>query len=141
VLTLGVSSCNDEGTVGTNYIPDVPVNITINTDLPLYFHLQTPGAYSLIQGGYRGIFLIHHFDDNIYAIERTCSYQSELDCAIIQVDTSIIQLRCGTYSDSGYVACCQSQFSFDGFVINGPATFPLKKYQVFENGNLLTIKN
>ena len=141
IVPFLLSACKDEGNNGYSYIPDVPVNITVNTDLPLYFHLQTPGAYSLLNGGYRGIFLVHHFDDKFYAIERTCSYQTDLNCAVIQVDTSIIQLRCGTYADTGFVSCCNSQFSFEGFVIQGPATFPLKQYPVYQNGNLLTIRN
>ncbi len=140
-LTIFANSCKDEGGGTASYIPDVPVNLTINTDLPLYYHLQTPGAYSLLEGGYRGIFLVHNFDDKFYAVERTCSYQTELPCAIIQIDTSIIQLRCGTYSDTGYSACCKSQFSFEGFALQGPAVFPLKQYPVYQNGNLLTIRN
>lgn len=140
-LFAGLHSCKDEGNNQINNIPDVPVNLTINLDLPSYYHLQTPGSYALLEGGFRGVFLVHHFDGNYYALERTCSFQSDLACAVIHIDTTNIQLRCGSYTTPGFETCCTSQFSFDGFVIQAPATLPLKRYRVSTSGNLVTIRN
>ncbi len=142
IAAFFVSSCNDNtGQNGLVFIPDVPVSITVNMDLPLHFHLQNLGGFTLLEGGHRGIFLVHNFDDEFYAIERTCTFNSDLQCAHIQVDSSNIQLRCGVYQADTFAQCCQSLYSFDGFVLQGPSQFGLKRYQVFRNGSLLTVRN
>jgi len=142
ILCLFASACNDNTpTNGQVFIPDVPVSITVNMDLPLHYHLQNLGGYSLLEGGNRGVFLVHNFDDEYYALERTCTFDPDLDCSHIQIDTANIQLRCGTYDNDTFAQCCQSLYSFDGFVLQGPSRFALKRYQVFRNGNLLTVRN
>jgi hypothetical protein len=142
VLVILSSSCDDNTpNNGQVIIPDVPVSITVNMDLPLHYHLQNLGGYTLLDGGNRGIFLVHNFDDEYYAIERTCTLNPDLDCSIIQIDTSNIQLRCGTYDNDTFTHCCQSLYSFDGFVLQGPSQFALKRYNVFKNGSLLTVRN
>lgn len=136
-----ISSCDDNTPANQQvFIPDVPVNLTINTDLPLHFHLQTPGNYSLLEGGHRGIILVHNFDNRFYALERTCTNNPDLSCSFIQIDSTNILLRCGTYSNQ-FDTCCTSQFSFDGNVLQGPAIFPLRQYAVSRAGNVLTIRN
>lgn len=142
LLVFVASSCNDDTpTNGNIFIPNVPVSITVNMELPSHFHLQNLGGFSLLEGGNRGIFLVHNFDDEFYAIERTCTFDPEIECGFIQVDSSNIQLRCGVYESDTFRQCCQSLYSFDGFVLQGPSRFPLRQYQVFRNGNLLTIRN
>lgn len=141
IVFLGSSCKDDTQTNGQVFIPDVPVSVTVNMDLPLHFHLQNLGGYSLLEGGNRGIFLVHNFDDEFYAIERTCTFDPDTDCGFIQVDSSNIQLRCGTYQNDTFSQCCQSLYSFDGFVLQGPTRFSLKRYNVFRNGNLLTVRN
>ena len=144
ILLMGifVSGCDDDTpTNGQVFIPNVPVSITVNMDLPSHFHLQNLGGFSLLEGGHRGIFLVHNFDDEFYAIERTCTFDPDLDCGHIQVDTTNIQLRCGVYENDTFKQCCQSLYGFDGFVLQGPSRFPLKRYNVFRNGSLLTVRN
>ena len=141
-LFLLVSSCDDNTTNnGQVLIPNVPVSVTVNMALPSHFHLQNLGGYSLLEGGNRGIFLVHNFDDEFYAIERTCTFNPDLDCAHIQIDTSNIQLRCGVYENDTFSSCCQSLYSFDGLVLQGPSRFGLRRYNVFRNGDLLTVRN
>jgi hypothetical protein len=142
LMGLFVSGCNDDTpNNGQIFIPNVPVSITVNMDLPSHFHLQNLGGFSLLEGGHRGIFLVHNFDDEFYAIERTCTFDPDLDCGHIQVDTSNIQLRCGIYENDTFKQCCQSLYGFDGFVLQGPSRFPLKRYNVFRNGSLITVRN
>lgn len=141
-FALVASSCNDNTpTNGQVFIPDVPVSITVNMELPSHYHLQNLGGYSLLDGGHRGIFLVHNFDDEYYALERTCTFNPDATCAHIQIDTANIQLRCGQYENDTFSECCQSLYSFDGFVLQGPSRFALKRYSVFRNGSLLTIRN
>lgn len=138
---LVLPSCKDNTPTGQVFIPDVPVNITVNTDLPLHFHLKNPGQYSYLEGGNRGVLLIHNFDNQYYALERTCTFESDASCAVIHVDSSNFQLRCGGYAKGEWTPCCASKFAFDGNVLEAPARFPLRQYSVFVNGGLITVRN
>ena len=126
---------------GDCFIPEVPVNFTINMDLPEYYHMQSLGEYMLLDGGNRGIFLVHNYDDLYYAIERTCTYQSEQECSTIHLDELTLQLQCGTPSDTGFVECCSSRFMLDSRRVEGPARCDLKLYRVNQSGNTLYINN
>jgi len=103
--------------------------------------LKNLGGFEYLDGGYRGVLLIHNFDDLYYAIERTCSFESDKECAHIFADSMNFQLMCGQYVDTGFVECCASKFTFDGNVLEPPAQLPLKLYRVTPNGGLLTISN
>lgn len=141
-LAFVASSCGDNTpNNGQVFIPDVPVSITVNMELPSHYHLQNLGGYTLLEGGHRGIFLVHNFDDEYYALERTCTFNPDFACAQVQIDSSNIQLKCGTYQNDTFAECCQSLYSFDGFVLQGPSQFALKRYNVFKNGSLLTVRN
>jgi len=140
-LLLFSASCGDDNQNQQSFIPDVPVSITINTDLPLYYHLKNLGSYEYLDGGYRGVLLIHNFDDVFYAIERTCSFESDQSCAKVSVDSFNFQLRCGNYVNDEWEPCCESKFSFDGNVQEPPAQLPLRQYRVIENGGLISISN
>ncbi len=136
------TSCkSDDIYSGDCYVPDIPVNITINMSFAEHFLLQNMGEYKYLEGGNRGIFLVHNYDDYYYAIERTCTYQSDLECSKIFVDSLNLQLRCGTETDTGFVECCTSKFTFDSRVIAGPSRCNLKTYRVNKSGNTLYINN
>lgn len=122
-------------------IEDVPVNITINLALPQYEKLLQPGQFVYEEGGLRGVVLVHHLDNNYYAFERTCPYEPQNTCSKIEIDSSLFIFRCGETSGGMFNKCCDSRFSTNGEVFNGPANFGLKHYIVTQNGNLLNIKN
>lgn len=141
-LFLILGSCkSDNPYTGDCFIPDVPVNFTINMDLPEYYHMQSLGEYMLLDGGNRGIFLIHNYDGYFYAIERTCTYESERECSTLHLDQPTLQLKCGTPVDTGFVECCSSRFLLDSRVVQGPARCDLKLYRVNRTGNTLYINN
>ncbi|NNJ56240.1 MAG: hypothetical protein HKP14_08915 [Bacteroidia bacterium] len=142
VFSVYMSSCKSEDPYSTNcFVPDVAVNQTLNLSLPEYFRLQSLGEYIFLTGGNKGIFLVHNYDDAYYAIERTCTYQSDQECSKIWVDSTNLQLRCGTESDTGFVECCTSKYLFDSRVIEGPSRCNLKTYRVNASGNTLFINN
>lgn len=135
-------SCNTGPNLSTNcFVPEVAVNASVNMSLPQYFHLQNIGEHMFLNGGNRGIFLVHNYDDAFYAIERTCVYQADNACSTIQVDSLNLQLRCGTYSDTGFVKCCESLYQLDGRLVNGPALCNLKAYRVSVQSNVIQIAN
>ena len=145
LLILGVvsfDSCkSDDLYSGDCFVPEVSVNYTINMNLPEYFQLQNLGEFLYLEGGNRGVFLVHNFDDVYYAVERTCTYKSDLECAKIFVDSLTLQLRCGAEVDTGFIQCCTSKYQFDSRVTEGPSRCNLKTYRINRNGNILYINN
>ncbi|MDP2174896.1 MAG: hypothetical protein Q8K70_03190 [Bacteroidota bacterium] len=139
-LVVLTSSCT-KNNVNPDPILEVPVSITINMALPQYEHLQFQGSFVYEQGGVKGIVVVHHSDDQYYAFDRSCSYQPNNQCSKLEVDSSILLFRCGETVNNSFVKCCDSRFSFDGSVFNGPSVFGLKHYNVSKSGNLLNIKN
>jgi hypothetical protein len=139
-LVLLTSSCT-KNQVNPDPIIEVPVNITINMALPQYEHLLYQGGFVYEEGGVKGVVIVHHSDDQYYAFDRACSYQPNNACSRIEVDSSILLFRCGQTNNNNFVKCCESRFSFDGSVFNGPSVFGLKHYFVSKSGNLLNIKH
>ena len=101
-------------------IPNVPVNIIINLDLPAYLNLNSPGGYAYVNGGSRGIVVYRNFDEFV-ALDRHSTYNSEDPCAIVEVDpTNPFELQ---------DTCSESRFSITtGTVLQGPAQWGLKRY-------------
>ena len=122
-------------------IPDVPVNITINMALPKYSHLLNANTFVFEDGGVKGVAIVHYKDEEYYAFERCCTYESSKSCAQIEVDSSIMIFRCGQTTTAGFQKCCDSKFLFDGSVFNGPATYGLKMYTLIKQGSLITVTN
>ena len=133
-------SCNQTNTNPSN-IPNVPVNISINLELPLYQDLNFIGQYVYEAGGNKGIIVIHHTDGNYYAIERTCSYKPTDLCNNIEVNPELTRLKCGTTRGGNFEPCCGSQFFMNGQVLQGPAAYPLRAYTVRKSGSYLFISN
>ncbi len=143
ILLLVGMACNKErNNANPDPIKDVPVNITINLALPAYFHLQNTGTYVFENGGAKGVVLLHHPDDNFYAFDRACSYEPNISsCSRLEIDTPYMQFRCGQSTKTGFQKCCDSKFFFDGSVVQGPASYPLKSYNVSKSGNIIIITN
>ncbi|MCD4736819.1 MAG: hypothetical protein K8R53_12305 [Bacteroidales bacterium] len=132
IITLFIvllSGCKKEDDAGD--IPGVYVNFVI---YPNSIDYITAGGYKYINHqGYRGI-IVYRIDlYNFMAYDRTCTYDPEKECAIVEVELSGI-----TAVDS----CCMSKFNLiDGSPFDGPATIPLKQYKTNFDGNQLVIYN
>lgn len=122
ILALLTISCKEE-----KYpIPNVPVNVTINLDLPAYQTLNAPGGYSYVNGGSRGIVVYNNFSEFV-AFDRHSTYNSEDACAVVMVNPDNIFELIDT--------CSGSRFSIqNGQVLAGPAKFGLKKYYTTWDG-------
>ncbi|MCG8574556.1 MAG: hypothetical protein MI810_06705 [Flavobacteriales bacterium] len=117
-----LSSCKEEAYP----IPEVPVNIAINLDLPSYIQLNNPGGYAYVNGGSRGIIVYRNFDEFV-ALDRHSTYNSQDECAIVDVNPENQFELLDT--------CSGSVFSIlNGTVISGPAKFALKRYNASWNG-------
>lgn len=125
-----LSGCDNDQVV--DQIPYKPFNdISINLTGQQYLPLKSVG-YVTIDGGVKGIVLYKNpFKEEYFAYERNCSFEPTASCARIEID------------DSGLFMidpCCASQFSFEsGYPIAGPASYPLRRYKTYLDGNFLTI--
>lgn len=141
ILVIFVYACKSKNNLNPDPIEDVPVSITINMALPQFDRLLQTNSYVYVDGGIKGVIVVHNTDDNFYAFERSCSYQPRNSCSKIEVDSNFSLFRCGESKAGKFEKCCNSIFLLDGEVYVGPATYGLKHYRVFRNGNVLEIKN
>jgi len=133
-------SCNGNKTYYG--IPDVYVNMMINMNLPLYNNLNVSGGFHYFPDeGFRGVLVYHNLDDNFIALECCCTYHALEECAEIKVDQSGIFLRCGHYEGVDFVECCGSRYDMTGINIQGPALYPLKRYNVYRDGQTIYVNN
>lgn len=120
-------------------IPTAPVNQTIDLNLPAFFYLTNPGTSIYLQGGVKGVVLVHDFDDNWYAFERTCGYQPLNTCSQIWLDSMELKFKCGTYTGNNFTKCCESKYYYNGLPAAGPTVTKLQAYRVQKTGNVVTI--
>lgn len=114
-------------------VPLVPIDISINLNLPEYNALLVTGGWVYIIGGSEGIIVYRKNPDEFVALDRHCTYQSADQCRVT-VDDSQVMARDTT--------CCHSAFLLlDGSVTQGPAALPLKQYHTSFNGSVLRIYN
>lgn len=122
-IIIIIGSCKKDDTQQNGIIPNVYVNEVI---YPNSINYIPPGGWIYVNAGYRGI-IVYRFDQFTFvAYERTCPYDAQEDCAVVDVESTNL-----TAIDS----CCMSRYTLiDGFPAGGPSTLPLKKYQTqFEN--------
>ncbi|HEY6160595.1 MAG TPA: hypothetical protein VI112_05210 [Bacteroidia bacterium] len=126
----GLMSCHKE----SDPIPNVPVNIYVNTSDPNFVNLNAVGGWVYITGGNRGIIVYRKSQTEFMAIERTCAYKPSESNARVEVDTSTnIFLQDPS---------CGSKFLItDGSLQNGPATGPLRHYNTAFDGVTIHIYN
>lgn len=132
IVLLGFSQCKrDDGIPSLCFTPDVPVQISINMDLPLYQDLKIPGQWIYLEGGNNGVFLVHNYDDNFIALDR------------IIVNAADSCNRAIADSASPFLFNCNKTIKYDyyGGILDGDTRCPLKAYPVYVNGNFLTIRN
>ncbi len=134
VLTIMLAStwsCGDKK--AHDSIPEVAVNVYIDVNSTMYIELNTIGGWVYLTGGYKGLLVYRISVDEFVAYDRACPYDPFDPAARIVMDPSGL-----TCSDSN----CTSQFGIlDGSIIKGPATIPLKRYNTYYDGSILSISN
>lgn len=117
-----------------NGIPIVAVDFNVYLDNPDNQVLNAIGNWRYFENvGSRGIIVYRKAFDEFVVYDRHCTFQPENPCGRVSVMSDNV-----TVQDT----CCGSRFLlFDGSIVNGPAKWPLKAYQVFYNNNVLRITN
>jgi hypothetical protein len=129
------SSCNKNRV--ENPIPDVPFDITLNLNLPLYADLLHPmgGIVYVDNAGSKGIAVLRIGQDTFAVFDRHCPYNVTEGCRVSEDPDNIAGLK----DDD----CCSSLFNMinNGLPESGPATTGLKAYRYNFTGNSLRIYN
>lgn len=117
----------------SSFIPDIPVQLVLNTLDPQYQNLNGIGGWSYVEGGSRGIIVFRSDFNEFKAYDRHCSYEPEKSCAQVSIkDNNLLA------EDS----CCASVFQLiDGLPIDGPATRGLQQYNTSFDGNIIQVWN
>gem|GEM_PF-71116 len=108
-------------------VPDVHVDVVLYLTEPSNLNLNAVGGFIYVyQAGARGLIVYRRTPDEFVALDRNCTYDSQAACATVSVDNTNFFAK-----DS----CCGSTFQINnGQVSQGPATMPLKAYQVDYDG-------
>ena len=131
-LLLLSSKCNNQN---QHPVPFVPVDITIDMQLPSYSNLQGVGGWTYLNGGSRGIIVYRKAIDEFVAFDRHAPSDPEGSCpiALYPDNQNFLQLI-----DS----CNNAVFSlYDGSPVSN-SIFGLRQYATQFNGNnLLCVYN
>jgi len=122
----------DGGSINNNNpnIPNYPVNLQINMNLPGYSNLQFPSNHITdYSQGARGI-VVFNTGSGYVAFDLACPNQPFADCG-------------SPMSISGIEAICDCDDTvYNLFTGQSPGQrYPLKQYRVNVNGNLLVVTN
>lgn len=117
------NSCsNDDDNGGDDNNNNNNNGITVDLNSAEYASLKTVGGFA-----YKGDIIIIRSTDTVYiALSKLCTHSS----CVVTYNASTQEIPC---------PCHGSKFTKEGAVVNGPATSPLKKYDVKLSGNTLTI--
>lgn len=128
---FALASCKKDKQSG---VPLTAVDITINLNLPEYNDLAVVGGWAYITGGSQGLIVYRSGQEEFYAMDRHCTYNTTDLCKVF-VDAD------GIFATD--TACCGSSFLIPnaGSVHTGPASIALKQYHTTFNGTSLHIFN
>lgn len=116
------NSCSDDLTEDDNNNNNNTGGITVDLTDPVYAALKTVGGFA-----YKGDIIIIRSTETVYiALSKVCTHSQ----CTVTYNSSSKDIPC---------PCHGSKFNTGGAVLNGPAESPLKKYDVKQNGNILTI--
>lgn len=127
-LLLLQARCNDP----QQYIPYVPVDFSVNVNLPAYMDLSVPSGHVLVNGGSQGIILYRYTLDQFVALDRHATFDIPANCQVeVAEDGLLITDPC---SNSEWLI-------LDGSVVSGDAVYPLHRYATQWNDPVLSIFN
>ena len=131
-MILVGSSCKKDR---EDRVPNVPVDIELFLNNPSFIGLSVVGGWAYISGGSRGIIVYRSGPEEFIALERHCPYDVNNNDRVHVTDSNILA--------SDTISCGSIFVITDGSITQGPAEFPLTRYQTSFNGtsNQLRIFN
>ena len=131
ITLIIITSCGTNDDDNNPFLSDIPVNVTLNLNLPLYNDLQFDGTSAFIENqGNKGIIVYRFTENNILAWDAACPHLAPSECTAMSLVG--VEIIC---------SCDNSKFSFlDGSPQSG-TPYPMKQYRAVKNGNSITITN
>jgi len=132
LLFLIISNFSCEKNETTDILPNVPVNIIVNLDLPQFIKLKTPPNWEYVNGGIKGILIQSTGLTPPYkAYDRACPNN---DCTSAMVFDGSLKMKC---------PCDNSEYSIiDGSPQTAGNSHFAREYRVSEiNPSTLNITN
>ena len=139
LLSIGIfyllTSCKSDDNVlqdDNNFLPNVPVNIQLNLDLPQYTNLKFPGGTFILDDfGINGIYVSNLNNSIFNAFELTDPNRPVQSCSKLTVE--------GINATSS----CEGALMYN--LLDGQRSdkkgFTLRRYSISKNGNTLLITN
>ena len=133
-IVLFLSCSKDNGINNNNpYLPNYPVDLTINLNLPEYNNLQFVSNSVYINNGaagVRGVFVFNAGSNNYVAFDAACPNQPLSTCSTMTING--IKAVC---------ACDDAEYSFFTGQAQGKQ-YPMKQYRVQQvNSSTLRVYN
>lgn len=128
-IILLVSCSNSRERTKNPNIPNYSVNLTVDTNLPLYSNLKFPSSPVYIPNyGAKGIIIMRTGEGTYNAFDAACPNQALASCKAMTVD--------------GIMAICSCDKSkYNLYTGLGDLEYPMKQYRVDAAGNVLRIYN
>lgn len=125
-LVFGSPSCDK---INESPVPDIYVSFSVN--LNIYNDLNVPGNAMFFPGAGFGGVIVSCFEPGIYyAFDAACTHEASRSCLVLK-NEKFEHCPCLFQDFILECTCCGSQFSrIDGSVFRGPASVPLKQYNV-----------
>ena len=131
VLIITAISCGTSDDDRNPILPNIPVNVTLNLNLPLYQNLQFDSSSAFVENqGIKGIIVFRISENNILAWDAACPHLAPSECTAMNLVG--VEITC---------PCDNSKFSIlNGGPLSG-TPFSMKQYRAVKNGNSITITN
>jgi hypothetical protein len=132
ITVLALSSCTNNGQ-NNDILPDIPVNETIDLNLPSYVDLVVPGGWAYTSGGISGIIVYNINGTQFKAFERSAPHIPSSNCSQMIVENSL-RMKC---------LCDDSEFNIlNGAPLTDGISYSAREYLVTNlNGTVLRITN
>ena len=129
-LLLLLFSCGSSDD-GNTLLPNVPVNVTLNLNLPVNQNLLINNGSRFVPGhGIKGIIVFRLSETNFFAWEAACPHITPNNCSTMVING--VKMVCN---------CDDSEFSIlDGSPLSG-TPFSARQYRAVKTGNSVMITN
>lgn len=131
LLLMSLLSC-DDSFENNDFLPNVPVNFTVNLNLSEGLNLQIPGGQETFLGqGIRGVVIYRLNLDTFVAFDLACPHLELQSCSTMTVDALFMTCPCDN-----------ERFQLtNGASEDGSVSESARFYTTRLSGNILTVNN
>jgi len=133
LITIVFLSCKDDYVDGNTYLPNTPVNFTVNLNLSEGINLQSAGYKTFPNKGIKGVIIFNNGLDNFTAFDLACPHIPLQGCSVMTFSQTDLNMTC---------TCDGEKFSkIDGSPQNPEIRQAARAYTITKNGSTLYIRN